>query len=192
MKTVYLAGLISPNHPESMQWRADVSVRLVAAGFPEGLDFPERVQVERNHRGLAVGGEGPGELLFAEILGYLDGEDAPLAAGEEVRGLAQIRAAGLDAVVGADRNIQLLLQVSIVITHKDAITSVGILKPSLEGAGEALAGIVGRLEGQLLGAQQRGEEAKQRESLHEAIAGSRWRRNGARPAWKATRRNRPG
>ncbi len=70
--------------------------------------------------------------------------------GKKVSGLALVGAAGFDPVVGADRDIQFLFQISIEVSEEQAEGSVLVLKPSFVSARYALPGIVRRAGQQLL------------------------------------------
>jgi hypothetical protein len=83
-----------------------------------------------------------------EVQGY-DREHAPLATGQDVCRLAAIRAAGFDAVVRANRDIERLFLVAIEVAHEEAVAAVRILVPPLEGADHALASLPDRIEWQL-------------------------------------------
>src|SRR5207302_9318955 len=65
-------------------------------------------------------------------------------------GLAVVRTARLNMVVGADRNIQRLLEIPIEIADQNAIGAIWIRKPSLERARKAGARIMRWLHWQLL------------------------------------------
>ena len=84
--------------------------------------------------------------LGPEILGHLDHEHAPLAAGLEVGGLALIGRARLDAVVGPDRDVQGLRAFAIEIPEEQAEAPVVVLEPALVGGRDARAALARRLE----------------------------------------------
>src|SRR6266446_3930360 len=115
-------------------------------GQRKGLGDPERIQVHRNGRGLSIGGDGPRQSLVAEILRNDNCENTPLAARQEVRGLTLIGPARLDSIVRSDGNVERFFLVSIEVTDKQAVGTVGILIPALKGTGYALSGIVHRCE----------------------------------------------
>src|SRR5690349_5660587 len=83
--------------------------RVIHGDFTEGADNVISVKTKRNAVVLAVREDCPGVLvLWLEIFGYGNGEHSILPAREEMRRLTHIGTAGLDAVIGADRNVQLL------------------------------------------------------------------------------------
>src|SRR5690349_17309553 len=112
------------------------------------------MQTGRNRGGPAIDRKRPGDLVRAEIAGYLHHEQTPLPARQEVSRLAAIRTARLDPIVGTDRNVQLLPGISIEIAQQQIEAAVGILEPALERASDVRARFVGRLERQGLGARQ--------------------------------------
>src|SRR5205085_3813465 len=100
--------------------------------FLEWLDLPKRIQTQWDHGGLAVDQKGPGKFPVAEICWHLDREDAPLPAGQEMGGLAVVWSAGLDAVVGSDRDVQFLFQIAVVVAEQQAEGAVRVWKPAFE------------------------------------------------------------
>ena len=99
---------------------------------------------------LSIGADAPGELLVAEIRENGYGEQTPASASEEMRGLPLVGAARFDTVVRPDGNIRLLLEILIEIPKQHAESSVRIGKPSFVNGVDALAGIVGRPDGDSL------------------------------------------
>src|SRR5713101_5165836 len=91
----------------------------------------------------------PRELPGSEILGHGNGEDSPLAARQKVRGLALVGTSRLDAVIRTNGDVELFFQIAIEVADQEAEAAVGSLEPALECAGDALAGVVRGLEGQL-------------------------------------------
>jgi hypothetical protein len=57
-----------------------------------------------------------------------------------------IRTAWLDAILGTDRNIQLLLHVPVVVTEQETETPIGIGEPSFVGGRDALPRVMRRLD----------------------------------------------
>src|SRR5260370_5658976 len=90
----------------------------------------------------------PGKFVVSEILGHRDGEDAPLAARQKVRGLALVRTAGLDAVIWTNGDVEFFFQIPIEVPDQQTEAAVVSLEPSFEGAGHGLTGFVGRLRRQ--------------------------------------------
>ena len=58
---------------------------------------------------MAVGDDRPRQFLVAEVFGDRYRKHTVLTPGVEVRGLGEIGTAGLDAVVGTDRDVEFLL-----------------------------------------------------------------------------------
>src|SRR5260370_27065411 len=92
--------------------------RSIPAGLAVWLYLPQRIQAERDHRGLAVDRQRPGELPAAEILRHFDRENAPLPAGQKMAWLAPIRPTWLDAVVGPGGDFKILFQIAVVVAHQ--------------------------------------------------------------------------
>src|ERR1700733_7150466 len=115
------------------------------------------MQAHRNHHGLTVRKNGPDELVFIEIGGDPDGEHSPLPASQEMGRLTLVGTARIDSVVRSDRDIDFLLRIAVEIAKKQVEASVRVLEPAFEGASNAGAGFVHRLERQRLRAQKRGE-----------------------------------
>jgi hypothetical protein len=99
---------------------------------------------------LAVADQRPGEFFDAKIRRHSDGEKTPLPPRQKVSGLALIRAAGLNAVIRSDWNLQVLFLIAIVIAEEKIEAAILILEPAFKSAGNALARIVPRLSGQAL------------------------------------------
>ena len=92
------------------------------------------------------------QVSFAvpKSLGTFIGEISPHAAGDEMRRLAAIGTARLEAIVRADGDIDLFFEVPVVVTKQQAEASVRIRKPALEDSGDALSRVMTRFERQLL------------------------------------------
>ena len=128
----YLAGRLE------LQLRRRVLVR----GILERLDDVVGVRVEGDRVGEAVGDDRPAQFLGPEILRQLDREHAPLPPGIEVRRLPLIGRAGLDAIVRAGGNVELLLRVAVEVADQDVLRAVLVEVPAFKGrrhAGSALA-----------------------------------------------------
>ena len=67
-----------------------------------------------------------------------------------MRGLALIRTARIDVIVGADGDIQFLFLIPVEVPEQNAEASVGVREPSFERGRDALPGVVRRLDIQLL------------------------------------------
>src|SRR6185503_4618232 len=83
---------------------------------------------------------------------------APGAAWLEVRRLAAVRPARLDAVVRPDRYLERLFQVAIEVADQQRVAAVGVLVPALVRGRDALAGLLERLHRQLRGRRPRSEQ----------------------------------
>lgn len=112
--------------------------------------------------------EDPGELLSGKVLGNLDDKDTPLSPWEKVRRLTAVELAGLDAVVGADRDVERFLEISIEVADKKAIGSVRVLEPAFVGRGHVLARVPRGLQGKL----QKGAERQKDRSRHHGFCWS--------------------
>ncbi len=100
----------------------------------------------RNYELLAIGDDGPDQLVLSEIRRHSYRKHSPLAARKKMRGLPSIGTAAIDPVIRADRNIEFLFRISIEVAEKQAERSVGILEPTFESAGNTGAGFMHRLE----------------------------------------------
>src|SRR6185436_20428758 len=120
--------------------------RVLVRRVLERLDDVVGLRVKGDGVGEAVGDDGPGRLLRAEVLRKLDREDAPLPAGEKMRRLPLIGPAlePLDAVAGADRDIELLLRVPVEVADERALAAVLLVVPALEGGRDARAALADR------------------------------------------------
>jgi hypothetical protein len=78
------------------------------------------LQAQRNARALAIGDDRPrvrvGRL---EVLRHIDGEHAPLAAGQKMCRLTHVGTAGLDPIVRTDRDVECLLGVAVVVADEE-------------------------------------------------------------------------
>src|SRR5262249_19361648 len=98
--------------------------RVADCGVLERADVVVGIEAQRNGRGRAVVDDGPREaLLLGEFLRNRDGEDAYLAAGKKVRGLSEVRTARVDVIIGADRNVDLLAKIAVVVTDEKDVTA---------------------------------------------------------------------
>src|SRR5260370_231193 len=93
---------------------------------------------------FSVANDGPRKLVGSEVFWNRTGEEAPPPASEKVRGLSLIGTARLDAIVGADGNIRLLLEILVEIAKQHTDASVRIRKPAFKGRGDPLATVVRR------------------------------------------------
>ena len=156
-------GLADPHRPRLVHPEGELGRPVVpplVADAPEvgahlrrdGLRVEQVVGAQRAVRALgpAVRGQGPDDLLVAEVGGHVDGEEEHVAAGVEVRGLPPVRPAGLDVVVGPDRHVQLFLPVRVHVAEVHAEGAVLVRPPPLVGGVHALpprvreAGLGGR------------------------------------------------
>ena len=83
-----------------------------------------------------------------------------------MRRLTAIGPAGLDLIVRANRNVERLFLISIEITEQETVCAVGILEPTLKGSRDALADVVGRLEGKLLREKKRTTKGTKKSKRH--------------------------
>ena len=100
-----------------------------------GLRFDLPLGLEPSDRlfGLPVGRERPGHLaLDAEVLWHRQGEHAAVVPRIEIRGLPAVRAARLDRVLGANRDVRLLHEIPIEVPEMQLIAAVRILGPAVE------------------------------------------------------------
>jgi hypothetical protein len=87
-------------------------------------------------------------VSFFPKSGNLDGRH-PTVVGKEVRRLTAVELAGLDAVVGADRDVERFLEISIEVADEKAIGPIRVLEPALVGRGHVLTRVPSGLEGKL-------------------------------------------
>src|SRR6185369_16124139 len=85
-----------------------------------------------------------------------DSENSPLAASREMRGLAWVGPAGLDAVIRPDGNVRLFLAVAVEVPEQNAEGPVRIREPAFESSCDALPRVMRRLDGDHLLGQQKG------------------------------------
>src|SRR5581483_321751 len=101
-----------------------------------------------------------------------NGKHAPLAAGQKVRRLSHVWTAGIDVVVGTDRNVDFLPRIPIVVAHQERAASILVVVPALERAGDAVTGAAARFgDRDLLGGNKNAASkdaggAKEPESVH--------------------------
>ena len=124
--------------------------RSITGSVLERIELPQRIETHGDLRRLAVGDQGPGELLAAEILRDSYGKSPPTSFREEMRGLALIRTNRIDVIVWADGDIELLFLIPIVVPEQDAEATIGVREPSLVRGRDALPGVVWRLDIDLL------------------------------------------
>ncbi len=116
------------------------------------------MEAYRNDQCLAVGCNGPGQLVRTEIRGHLHGEQAPLAAGQKMGRLALIGTTRLNAIVWSDREINFLFRIAVEIAEQQAEAPIRVLEPTFKRTGDARAGFVHRFERQRLRLNQHGEK----------------------------------
>ena len=75
--------------------------------------------------------------LRLEFLRHRHHEHAGLPAGQEMRRLAEVRAARFHAVVRADRDVDGLRGVAVVVADQEAVRAVGVVEPAFVGGGDA-------------------------------------------------------
>ena len=66
-----------------------------------------------------------------------------------MRRLTKVRAAGIDMVVRADRNVDLLGKIPVVVAHEKDVAAVLVVVPALVGTRDAAAELPARFAGQL-------------------------------------------
>ena len=123
--------------------------RLVAVGGVLVEVNPIRGVLPAGHLGfLAVGVDRPRKPLVAEVLGHLDREDAILPSRQKVRRLPDVGSRRLEHVVGADRNVQNLFLIAVVVAEEEHFLAVLRGAPPFEGGVHRLALHAERLERQ--------------------------------------------
>ena len=133
-------------------------VAVVAADL--GGDHLRIDQVVGLHRpeglaGDAVGRERPHDFLCAEVLRNLNREEERVAPRIEVRWLPEIGRTWREAVLWADRHVEFLLPVRVLVAEVERVAAVLVLHPAFVGRLERLTGRVGETG---LGAGAGGEE----------------------------------
>ena len=89
---------------------------------------------------LAIGTrQRPDHLVVAEVGGHVHLEQEPVAARQETRRLAQVRAAGVEPVVRTGRDVDFLFPVPIEVAEDQVEGPVGVGLPSFVGGHHLLA-----------------------------------------------------
>jgi hypothetical protein len=87
-----------------------------------------------------MGGERPDQLVLrAEVGRYLHAKHEPIAAREEMRRLPLIGGANVEAVLGADRYVDLFFPVPVHVTEQEVFRPVSRLLPPFVRGRDVLA-----------------------------------------------------
>ena len=104
------------------------------------------MHAQRNLRRLTVRRDLPEVAVgILESTRHRNAEHPPLPPGEEMRRLPHVGTAGIDVIVGPDRDVELLLLIAIVVTDQERARAVRVVVPALERARDTGAGAAARL-----------------------------------------------